>query len=129
MKSRHRKNKSLVNEHSYPKPYSHCRSFSYNRQPQSLKPIQIPQQSHAPEIFPTDSITLPLSTEHNREVRNGKKMSPKDNSQQLHRDKRPVKSRDKESKPRKPKMKSRPMKGHDSPSNHRGDKSDRKMSK
>ena len=31
MKTRHRKNKSLVNEHSKSNPYSHHRSFSFNR--------------------------------------------------------------------------------------------------
>jgi hypothetical protein len=78
-------------------------------------------------LLVSDSITLPLSTDYNREARTGKKPSSKESSQQLQREKKPIKSKDKEPNVRKPKVKSKPMR--DRPSNERGDKSDRKTSK
>lgn len=77
MKSRHRKNKSLVNEHSRSNPYTHCRSFSYNRYPQLSKNIPPHIQGHVPDLFVSESITLPLSTDYNREGRTAKKGSSK----------------------------------------------------
>lgn len=75
MKSRHRKNKSLVNEHSRSNHYTHCRSFSYNRYPQSSKIFPPQIHGHVPDLLVSESITLPLSTDYNREGRTVKKGS------------------------------------------------------
>jgi hypothetical protein len=77
MKSRHRKNKSLVNEHSRSNPYTHSRSFSYNRYPQLSKNIHPQIYPHVPDLLVSESITLPLSTDYNREARTIKKGSSK----------------------------------------------------
>lgn len=129
MKSRHRKNKSLLNEHSRSNPYAHHRSFSYNRYPPTLRSNHLPPAPAplpAPELLISDSITLPLSTDYNREARTAKKNS-KEGSQRLQKEKKLIKSKDKESNQRKPKEKSKPMR--EKASNERGDKSDRKGSK
>lgn len=102
MRSQHQRNSSMGQEKCKNNQYTHHRSFSYTRQLISLSSQhKHTQHMHmnflSPDHFNTETFTLPLSTELNKQTKHRTKKPNKQFSKQLHIDKQNFKSKEKSS--------------------------------